>query len=146
MAQVALEAFHEDGSDRRRLATIGQAELARGLAATPMDHFVIWDGCGYDARAGSRCSRVLGLVTEVWTPVSLRELVLRGARAAGFRPEDVRSAVRAHQAARGACYLLVRRTALGEYVSVTDVPFPAAQAKSLRPGELVMTRAGARAV
>lgn len=119
---------------------ISQTALAQGVAATPIDQYVIWDGGSYDARAGSRCSQVLGLINEIGTPVPLRELVLRAARMSGFRPEDVRGAVRAHQAARGACYLLVRKTAAGEYVSAAEIPFPATRPGPIRAGEVIMSR------
>jgi hypothetical protein len=121
--------------------------LAHGVGATPMDQYLIWDGRRYDSRPGSRCSRALSLITEVGTPVALRELVLRAARIEGdygFRPEAVRSAVRQHQAAVGACYLLVRRTSSGDYVSVTDVPFPATGHKSFRAGHVILSRGDER--
>lgn len=126
---------------------IAPAALARGLAAISMDHHVIWDGNGYGARPGSRCSRVLGLIRDVWTPVLLRELVLRATRIegdAGFPPEAVRDGLRQHQGAKGACYLLVRKTPRGDYVAVTDIPSPASSGGVLRPGDLVLSRRGRR--
>jgi len=145
VGQILLE--RQGGASGGGLEEIAPASLADGIGATPIDYYVIWTGGCHEGRAGSVCSRALALVTEVWTPVPLRELVLRAARIegdAGFRPEAVRGAVRQHQRAREACYLLVRRTQDGDFVTVTDVPIPAAKAKALRTGEIVLSRAGDR--
>lgn len=131
----------------RGLDPISPAALAQGVGATPLDHYVIWTGGRHEGRPSSLCSRALALITEAWTPIPLRELVLRAGRLegdAGIRPEAVRNAVRQHQRARDACYLLVRRTMSGDFVNVTDVPTPALQRRPLAAGEVVMNRGGAR--
>jgi hypothetical protein len=73
--------------------------------------------------------------------VSLRWLMQQAARLGGdvgFHPDAVRSAVRSHQNARPAAYLLLQRAASGALVSVTDIPFPAHADKPIRAGEVVM--------
>jgi hypothetical protein len=75
----------------------------------------------------------------------MRALLQRAACVAGelgLDPDTVRSAVRMHQSARPAPYLLVRRTFDGDYVAVADVPWPAATPTPLRAGDLVLDRKG----
>lgn len=112
------------------------------FALTPADQFVIWNGCSYDGQSASIVSRVLDLVEAPWTPVSLRVLVALGSRApaGALDPSQVRNAIRRHQGASGAAYFLVRRTFDGDYVSVTDIPFPSARSSSIRSGEVVLSR------
>ena len=117
--------------------------LMQGIGATPIDHFVLWTGGVYDAKAGSRCSRALSLITEVWTPVPLRELLIRAAKIegeAGFPPDAVREAVRQQQRVNGACYLWVRRIASGDYVAICDIPSPAHQVEPIRRADMVLGR------
>lgn len=129
------------------LEFVGAPAVSKGIAATPLDHFVIWDGTTYDGRPGSRSALALSLVPEPWRPVSLRELIIRAAKLDGdwgLLPDTVRNAARQHQRARGAGYLWVRRTAAGDYVLVTDVPFPASRQRPMPAGALVLTRDGRR--
>lgn len=148
MSQAALNIL--DGERRRGVRgaeVTAPAALMRGLAAMPMDHYVIWDRNCYGARPCSRCSRALGLIRKVWTPAPLRELLMRAARIeddAGFPPEAARDSVRQHQRANGACCLLVRETPLGDFVAVTDVLSPASHGGPLRPGDRVLSRRGKR--
>jgi hypothetical protein len=142
MVQAVLQRL-----DKARLQPVSSAALTRGLAATPMDQYVIWDGGGYDARRGSMCFRMLGLIGEFWTPVQLRDLVLRAARiegSAGILADVVRDGLRQHQRAKGARYLLVRKTALGDYVAVTDLPRPGSYPCPVPRGAPVLTRSGQR--
>lgn len=123
--------------------TLSPAAFAAGLARTPMDQYVIWDGARYAERPGSLCSRTLRLVTEVWTPVALRDLILRAAAldgGQGFSPDAVRAAVRQHQSIRGAAYFLVRRTREGEFVAVSDIPWPTSGGGPIRCGQSVTPR------
>jgi hypothetical protein len=129
------------------LERIDAKALSQGIAATPLDQFVIWDGTVYEGRPGSRTTRALSLVTEAWQPISLRELIMRASRLdgdCGLPPETVRNAVRQHQRARGAGYLWVRRTPAGDYVLVTDVPFPASRQRPTAAGAVVLSRDGRR--
>ena len=129
----------------RRLERVTKTTLDAALARTPLDHFVIWNGSDCGAQANSLRSRALACLTEIWSPLSMRALLQRAASVAdelGLDPDTVRSAVRLHQAARPAAYLLVRRTLSGDYMAVTDVPWPAAAAAPLRAGDLVLDRAG----
>lgn len=129
------------------LEFVGAAVMSKGIAATPLDHFVIWDGTAYDGRPGSRTTLALSLVTEPWRPVSLREVIIRAAKLDGdwgLTPDTVRNAFRQHQRARGAGYLWVRRTPGGDYVLVTDVPFPASRQRPHSAGAVVLTREGQR--
>lgn len=125
------------------LAHVDPASLARGVAATPLDQFVIWDGATYEGKPGSRSSAAFALVTEAWRPISMRDLVVRAARLdgeRGIRPDATRDAIRQHQGARGASYLWVRRNATGEYVLVNDVPFPSAGGRPMAAGTMVLGR------
>ncbi|CAN7383443.1 hypothetical protein LJR225_002398 [Phenylobacterium sp. LjRoot225] len=129
----------------RRLEPVSQATLDAALARTPLDHFVIWDGSSCGVQANSLRSRALSCVTEIWSPLSMRALLQRAACIGGelgLDPDTVRSAVRMHQSARPAAYLLVRRTLSGDYMAVTDVPWPAATLAPLRAGDLVLDRKG----
>lgn len=101
--------------------------LDDALSRAPADQFVLWNGRECPGRAGSIRSSALTLVAEVWEPVPLRILLRRAARlngGAGLDPDKVRNAVRMHQRAKPASYFLVRRSRSGDYVAVTDVPYP----------------------
>jgi hypothetical protein len=129
----------------RRLERVTKTTLDAAMARTPLDHFVIWDGSSCGAQANSLRSRALACITEAWSPLSMRALLQRAACVAGelgLDPDTVRSAVRMHQSARPAPYLLVRRTLSGDFMAVTDVPWPAATVAPLRAGDLVLDRKG----
>lgn len=131
----------------RSVEVLNEAKLAHGLSRTPLDHFVIWDGIAAGGQRGSLRARTLALITEAWAPVSLRELIVRAARiegAVGFDPDLVREAVRQHQRARGATHLLVRRTAGGDFLAVTDIPSPASHPVPIFADALVLDRSGRR--
>jgi len=128
----------------RRLEPICGAELLEAIARVPLDHHVVWTGAPCASQAGSMRSRALACITEVGRPVTLRVVLQRAAdveAGAGFNPDAVRSAVRLHQAARPAAYLLVRRTAAG-FVAVADIPFPAGGSRRIAAGDLVMDPTG----
>lgn len=121
--------------------------LADALARMPIDQFVIWNGRPCPGQPGSIRSQSLQLVDEIWTPVSLRVLIQRAARLSGLYgldPDAVRSAVRMHQASGSASYFLTRRTALGDYVAVADVPNPSGCEGRLCPGDVILSRMGGR--
>jgi hypothetical protein len=108
----------------RELERLADATLVEAIARTPLDHWVVWDGAPCRSQANSLRSRALSCVHEVWTPVPLRTVLQRAAAVCGdkgLNPDTVRSAVRMHQAARPAAYLLVRRTLSGDYLAVTDI-------------------------
>jgi hypothetical protein len=120
---------------------VSERALTEGVARTPSDHHVIWLGHLAKGRDESACSVTLGLIERPWDPVPLRSLLLRAARldgSQGIPPDLARAAVRQHQSARPACYLLVRRTIAGDFVTVTDVPWPATAGAPLRTGDLVL--------
>lgn len=129
----------------RGLERLPEATLHDAIARTPLDQWVIWDGTACRGQANSLRSRALSCVSEVWTPVPLRALLLRAASLSGdqgLNPDTVRSAIRMHQLARPAAYLLVRRTPAGDYLAVTDVPWPSAAPGPLRAGDLVLDHHG----
>lgn len=129
----------------RKLERLTDAALVEAIARTPLDHWVIWTGAPCGAQANSLRSRALSCVTQAWSPVALRALLQQAAAIAGdlgLDPDSVRSAVRMHQTARPAAYLLVRRTLSGDYLAVTDVPWPAVGSGSLRAGDLVLDHQG----
>jgi hypothetical protein len=137
----------DDGQPLPDLERISATTLANAIAATPLDQFVIWDGTVYEGKPGSRTSRVLGLITQAWRPVSMRELIMRAARLdgdRGLRPDTVRDAVRQHQRAKGASYRWCRRTAAGDHVLITDLPFPATGGAPMAAGTVAMPRQPAR--
>lgn len=128
------------------LERVSEAKLVAGISRTPLDEYVIWIGTHYRGRRMSIRARVLSTIAQSWTPISVRMLVRAAARLAGdqgFSPDRVRAAIRMHQTAEGASYFLVRRTADGDFVAVTDVPMPAA-GRPLRAGDRVLGRTGAR--
>lgn len=129
----------------RELERLSEAAVTEAIARTPIDHYVIWDGSACAAQRGSLRSRALSLIDEPWAPVPLRVLIQRAARLSetgGLDPDTVRSAVRLHQTARPAVYLLVRRTVSGDYLAVTDIPWPGPCPRPLRAGDLVLDRQG----
>jgi hypothetical protein len=135
---------------RQRTATLKhlpEDALQDALARTPSDLYVIWNGEACPAQPGSIRSRALGLVAEIWQPLPLRTLLTRAARlsgSSGLDPDTVRSAVRMHQGASHAAYFLVRRTLSGDYLAVTDVPYPSSGRRRLKAGDVVLGRSGAR--
>lgn len=131
----------------RNAEQIEQTTVVEAIARTPLDQYVIWDGSPGSGQKGSLCSRALSCIDEVWEPVPLRALLQRAANLSaglGLHPDRVRNAVRMHQTATSVAYLLVRRTAGGDYVAVCDVPWPSARRQSLRAGDLVLDRSGRR--
>lgn len=129
------------------LKDLPEPELADALARTPADHYVIWNGRPCPMQPGSIRSQALALVDTAWIPVPLRAVQRQAARLcgqSGLDPDTVRSAVRMHQSAGHASYFLVRRTLSGDYVAVTDVPYPSSGSRRLRAGELVLSRSGER--
>jgi len=129
----------------RGLELLSDTAVTEAIARIPFDHFVIWDGSRCGAQAGSLRSRALALVEEPWTPIQLRTLVQRAARlagGAGLDPDTVREAVRMHQTARAAAYYLVRKTLAGDYVAVTDIPWPMGACGPIRAGAAIMDQRG----
>ena len=121
---------------------VPEQELTEAIARTPSDHYVIWTGEPCNGQAGSLRSRALACIVEIGQPVPLRTLMRRAASldGGGLNPDAVRSAVRMHQMARPAVYLLVRRLGSGEFVAVADVPFAAG--RRIVAGEPLMDRQG----
>lgn len=131
----------------RGLETICGQKLTEELARTPMDHYVVWTGYPGDIQPGSLRARALACVEEVGEPVPLRGLIMRAARlepTGGLDPERVRSAVRLHQCARRAVYLLLERRTSNDYVAVTDIPWPAGATGPIAAGDVVIDRWGQR--
>lgn len=129
----------------RALERLTEAAVTEAIARTPIDHYVIWDGSACAAQKGSLRSRALSLIDEAWTPLPLRVLIQRAARLSetgGLDPDTVRSAVRLHQTAKPAAYLLVRKTVSGDYLAVTDIPWPGPCGQPLRAGDIVLDRQG----
>jgi hypothetical protein len=129
------------------LKHLSEEALDEAVSRTPGDHYVIWNGHRCPAQPGSIRSQALSLVEEVWEPLPLRILLRRAARlsgTSGLDPDTVRSAVRMHQSASPAAYLLVRRVASGDYLAVADVPYPSSGSRRLSAGDLVLGRSGVR--
>lgn len=131
----------------RGLEQISELALTEAIARAPIDQFVIWTGVEAQGADQSLRLRALRCIEEVDEPVPLRVLMRRAARLSaegGLHPDLVRSAVRLHQGARPAAYLLCRRQACGAFVAVTDIPFPACRRGTIRAGQPVLdVRAGA---
>ncbi|CAN7142555.1 hypothetical protein LJR225_000026 [Phenylobacterium sp. LjRoot225] len=136
----------------RTAEALSELEVTRAISRTPQDQFVIWTGDAAGSQGGSLRSRALGLVDEAWRPMALRALLLRAVEiepGAGLHPDVVRSAVRMHQSARPSAYFLARRTLGGDYLAVTDIPYPAGPApgglrRPLPAGALLLGRYGQR--
>ena len=123
------------------LVRVPRHVLEQALFRTPLDLYVIWTGHVPPCRPGSLRSRVLSCVHEVGQPVSLRVLLQRTAGLEGdmeLSPRAVRDAIKLHQQAKPAAYLLVRRIPSGELVAVNDIPFPAGTGRPIRRGGTVM--------
>jgi len=121
--------------------------VAAAIARTPQDLFVVWTGEAYRAKADSLFSRTLSLVSEVWTPVPLRALVLRAAEHDPMlRGPAIRDIVRQHQGAKPCAYLLLRRTPEGGYCAVTRIPWPPWGGPPIHEGALLLDRHGQRPV
>ena len=116
------------------------------ISRTPPDQFVVWDGNPCISRVGSLRARALALVEESWTPMAVRDLLLKAAHlegTAGLDPELVRSALRLHQSAHPTVYFLVRRSRAGDFLTVTDVPWPyGCMHQPIRAGTVVLDRWG----
>jgi hypothetical protein len=129
----------------RSLEVVRPEVLTEALARTPAHHHVVWTGRELEGRAGSLRSRSLRCVIEAGAPVPLRVLLQRAANlegGEGYDPDTVRSAVRLHQTAKPAVYLLVERLASGDYVAVTDIPFAGSLTRRVRAGEVLLDRRG----
>lgn len=132
---------------RATLKSINDRELTEALARAPANQHVIWNGHESSMQDGSITARTLHLIDVTWEPIPLRILMQRAARIAGstgLHPDAVRDAVRRHQGAGRACYFLVAKLASGDYVAVTDVPYPSSRPRSLRAGDVVLGRSGER--
>ncbi len=129
----------------RLMERIPASVLTAALRQTPPTHYVIWTGHHYRAQDGSLRSQALSRITEVGQPVSVQTLLQRAARIdgeVGFDPNTVRSGLTLHQGAKPAAYLLVEKTASGEYVAVRDIPKAGIPNQSIRAGEVVLDRGG----
>ena len=129
------------------LKAISDRELTEALARTPVNYHVIWNGREPSVRNGSVTAQFIRLIREIWEPIPLRILLQRAARISGdtgFDPDAVRDAVRRHQGAARASYLLAARLAQGDYVAVTDVPYPSSGVRRLRAGDVVLGSSGLR--
>ena len=121
---------------------------SESLAATleridTRDLYVVYTGGKYGARRASLRSRSLATVTEVFTPVPLRTLLERAARAegptVGFDPSVVRGGLSLHQGAKPAVYLFVEKRG-DDYVAVRDIPTPDAKVnggKAIKAGDVI---------
>lgn len=121
------------------------AALEEALARTPWDHHVVWTGAEATFRAGSRVSRCLSLLGTAGEPVRLRTLMKRAAELdpdVASAPLAVRDAVRMHQKAKPAVYLLVSQTPSGAFHAVTDVTFAGELSCRLQAGDPVIDRTG----
>lgn len=115
------------------------AGFAAALAATPMDHYVIWTGQPFAGRRGSTCDRVLAPISAPWRPWGLRELVIEAARLdPPVSATSVREAIAQHQTCRKVAHLLVRRLADGSFRLVARAPWPACHDAPLSAGALIL--------
>ena len=83
-------------AQRRELQHVDACILADGLARTPIDEFVVWNGAPFTVIPGSVNASILPLVDVPGVAVPLRRLVLQAARidgALGFPPDAVRAAL-----------------------------------------------------
>jgi hypothetical protein len=81
---------------------------------------------------------------RVRTPVAVRDLLERAARAEGDRgydPATVRAGVRRHQGSKPAVYLLLERGGDGSFRAVTDIPEPEGFGRADLAGDLVLPAA-----
>jgi hypothetical protein len=129
----------------RGVEAIGAERLTEAIGRTPLDQYVVWTGYPLDGQAGSLRARALHCISEVGTPVPLRAVLQRAARletARGLDPDAVRAAIRLHQVARRAVYLLVQRLPSNAFVAVTDIPAPAGVRGRICAGETVIEANG----
>lgn len=121
------------------------AALDEALARTPWEHHVLWTGAAGSFRRGSLASRCLSVLDAPGEPVRLRWLMQRAAErepAVADAPGAVRDALRMHQKAKPAVYLLLERAACGTFHAVCDIPFAGGMACRLQAGDPVVDRHG----
>lgn len=124
---------------------IDPERLADAIARTPQSYYVVWTGYSCAGQPGSLRARALSCISEVGTPVLLRALLQRAAAvetAGGLDPDLVRSAVRMHQSASRAVYLLVERLPSNDFVAVTDIPSPAGVRGRISAGDVLIEACG----
>jgi hypothetical protein len=148
---TAASAARRTGAEPRlkrvdeRLEFIAEWRLNDALARTPLEHHVIWSGVPAATRGPSLRGRAIGCIHEVGRPISLRVLLQRAARirdGQGVDPDLARGAIRQHQSAKPAVLLLIEKRPTGEFVAVTDIPFPWGAHRPIRAGEVVVTGNG----
>jgi hypothetical protein len=125
----------------RGLELVSDATLKREIEKTPSDEFVYWTGNPYRKRRGALRSSSLELITEVRTPISVRELLKRAGRIVGKRgydPATVRAGVHQHQGSKPTVYLLLKRSADGHFHAATNIPEPDGFGRPLSAGEVVL--------
>ena len=119
--------------------------LEEALARTPWEHHVLWTGAPGGFRRGSLVSRCLSLVDVAGQPVRLRWLIQRAAEVdpvVADAPLSVRDALRLHQKAKPAVYLLLDRGACGTFYAVADVAYAGVVGRRLQAGEAVIDSQG----
>ena len=129
----------------RQIEEVSPAALEKGLAATPLDHYVIWTGDDACGQAGSLSQKAFACIREAGVPVSLRTLIQRAARLEGDRgldPLAVRDSVRRHQAAKPAVLLLVERRRSGEFIAITDIPHAGVIHRRVCAGDVLLDKEG----
>ena len=121
------------------------AALDEALARTPWEHHVLWTGAAGSFRRGSLASRCLSVLDVPGELVRLRWLMQRAAErepAVAHAPGAVRDALRMHQKAKPAVYLLLERAACGTFHAVSDIPFAGGMVCRLQAGDPVVDRHG----
>lgn len=92
------------------------------------------------------CGRAFACLEQAWTPLPVRELLMRAARldaGKGFCPKSVRDALCLHQMARPAVYLLLRRLPDGEFVAAEDIAHAGRLGRRIASGGRIMGRVAA---
>lgn len=121
------------------------AALEEALARTPWEHHVLWTGAAAGFRRGSIASRCLSLIDVAGEPVRLRWLMQRAVEtdpAMASAPLALRDALRMHQQAKPAVYLLLERQPSGAFHAVANVPYAGVVGSRLEAGEAVIDARG----
>jgi hypothetical protein len=128
----------------RDVEPIGGGRLVEAIARTPAHHYVLWTGRPSGSKQDSLRGRALSCVREVGVPVPLRTVLQRAAAIGpegGLDPDAVRDAVRLHQVASRAVYLLLEQRPDNGFVAVTDIPSPV-DGSRIAAGDLVLDAGG----
>ena len=125
---------------------------SEAIANLAEDEFVFFSGGNYRRRRASGRSRSLATITEVRTPVPVREYAKRALEAGPNKGEGYDTSISIggltlHQVAKPTVYFYLVKNADGDFVAKTDIPNPDPDisASPLKAGDVVIPAGKAKA-